>query len=149
MYIQTNHTIKNPCLFDLNNIFNNNRINHNKKYDFFSIKYYFKLNFNYNQITKLYFITTSSFFPKITNKAIKNISIHFLETEFYDNDLRINLEDSLHHYFDEFPENGYIFSHIDEMNISTINDTQYMTYEYYIHPPMPSIQRRLNIILAK
>ena len=35
------------------------------------------------------------------------------------------------------------------MSISTFNDTQYMTYEYYLQQPMPSIQTRINIILAK
>ena len=76
-------------------------------------------------------------------------NIHFLETEFNNNGLRINLEDSLHHYFDKFREKGYTFSHNDELNISTINDTKSMTYEYKIHKPMPYIQRRINIILAK
>ena len=33
MYIQTNHTIKNPCLFDINKICNNSRKNHNKNYE--------------------------------------------------------------------------------------------------------------------
>ena len=37
MYIQTNHTIKNPCLIDINKTCNNFRINHIKKYDFISI----------------------------------------------------------------------------------------------------------------
>ena len=49
--------------------------------------------FNENQRTNIYFISTSSFFSKVTNNAINNSSIHFLETEFYGNDLRINLED--------------------------------------------------------
>ena len=84
----------------------------------------------------MYFISTSSFFSKVTNNAINNSSVHFIETEFYNNDLRINLEDSLHHYIDECFEKGRTFSRIDEMNISTINDTQYMTYEYYIHQPI-------------
>ena len=83
------------------------------------------------------------------NNAINNSSVHFVETEFYNNDLRINLEDSLHHYNDEFFEKGNTFSRIDEMNISTINDTQYMTDEYSIHQPMPSIKKRIDIFLAK
>ena len=136
MYIQTNHTTKNPRLFDINKICNIYIFNHNKKYDLFSFKIYFINIFIHNQTTNIYFISTSSFFSKITNNN------HFLETEFYDNDLRINLGDSLHHYIDQFLEKGCIFSHIDEMNISTINDTQYMTYEYFIHQPMQSIQRR-------
>ena len=107
------------------------------------LKYYFKLIFNHNQITKTYFISTPSFFSKITN------NFHFLETELYGNDLRMNLKDSLHQYDHKFLEKGYKFSDNDEMNISTINVTQYITYEYYIHQPMLSIQRRINIILAK
>ena len=106
MYTQTNITSKNPCLFDINKICNNDRYNHNKKYDLFSIKYCFELIFNHNQKTNLYFILTPSFFSKITNNAIDYLFIHFLQTEFYGNDLRINLEDSLHHYIDQFLERG-------------------------------------------
>ena len=102
-----------------------------------------KLVFNQNQTTNTDFISTPPFYSKITN------NLHFLETEFYSIDLRINLECSLHHYIDQFVENGYLFSHIDEMNISTINDTQSMTHLYNIHEPMPPIQRRKNIILAE
>ena len=41
MYIQTNHTIKNPFLFDTNKIYNDDITNHNKKYDLFSVKILF------------------------------------------------------------------------------------------------------------
>ena len=75
-----------------------------KRYDLFSIKYYFVLIFNRNHITNTCFISTSSFFSKIANNAINKITIHFLETQFYGNDLRINLEDSLHHHIDQFLE---------------------------------------------
>ena len=96
MYIRTNHTNKNPCLSDINKICYDYIINYNKKYDLFSIKYCFKTLFNQNQLTNTRFISTPSYFSKITN------NIHFLETEFYDNDLRINLEDSLRHYINQF-----------------------------------------------
>ena len=101
------------------------------------MKYYSELIFTHNQTKNTYLISTPSFFSKITN------NIHFLEIQFYGKDVLINLEDSLHHYIDKLLEKGYKFSHINEMNISTINDTQYMTYEYYIHQPMPSIHRRI------
>ena len=129
MYIQTNNTIKNPCLFDINKNYNDYITSHNKKFDLFSIKYHFELIFNHNQITNTCFISTPSFFSKITNNANYNSSIHFLETQFSGNDLRINLEGSLHHFINKFLEKEYTFSHIDEMNISTNNDTQYMTSE--------------------
>ena len=35
------------------------------------------------------------------------------------------------------------------MNISTINDTEYRTYENNIHKPMPYTPRQTSIILAK
>ena len=149
MYIQTYQTIKNPCLFDINKICSDYITNHIKKYGLIGIKYYFKVIFNHNQVTNTYFISTASFFSEITNNAIDHLSIHFLETEFYGNDLRINLEDSLQHYIGKILKNGHTFSHINKMNISTINDRPYMTYEYYIHQPMPYIQRRINIIVAK
>ena len=42
MYIQTNHTIKNPCLFDINKVCNNCTYIHNKN------MIYSVLNFNLN-----------------------------------------------------------------------------------------------------
>ena len=96
MYFQTNHTIKNPCSFDKNKNCNDYITNHNKKYHLFSIKNYFHLIFNHIQTTNTNFISTPPFFYKTTNKIL------FLETEFYGNDLRINLEDSLHQYIDKF-----------------------------------------------
>ena len=149
MYIQTKNAIQNPCLFDINKICNNNGYYHNKKYYLFGIKYYFKIIFNQNQTTNTYFISTPSLFSKITNNAMNNLSIQFLETNFHGNDLRINLEDSLHHYINPFLEKRYTFSHIDEMNISTINNIHYMTHEYYIYQPIPYVQRRIIIILDK
>ena len=35
------------------------------------------------------------------------------------------------------------------MNISTINGKRYMTSDYYIQYPMPAIELKFNIILAK
>ena len=54
MYNKTNHTIKSPCLFDVNKTCTDYVTNQNEKYDLFHIKYYFKLIFNYNQITNIY-----------------------------------------------------------------------------------------------
>ena len=73
MYIQTNHSIENPCLSDINKIYNDYITNYNKKYNLFSIKYYFELIFKHNQITNTYFISTPSFFSKITENANNNL----------------------------------------------------------------------------
>ena len=74
---------------------------------------------------------------------------NFLESKFHDNILKLNLEEFLLNHIDNFLEEGYIFSHIDEMNISTTNDKTYMTYEYYIQHPMPAVELKLNMIIAK
>ena len=45
-------------------------------------------------------------------------------------------------------EKGPDFSYIDEMNISTVNDKIYMTYDYYIKPPMLAVELKLNMIIT-
>ena len=35
------------------------------------------------------------------------------------------------------------------MNISTVDATMYITYDNYINHPMPAIEIKLNMILAK
>ena len=35
------------------------------------------------------------------------------------------------------------------MNITIINDKMYMTHEYYIQHPMPMVEKRLNMVIAK
>ena len=83
------------------------------------------------------------------NDEINNLTINFLESVFNENSLQILLEESLLYLIDNFLQRGYIFSLIDEMNVSTINDKRYMTYDYYIQHPMPAVKLKLNIILAK
>ena len=41
----------------------------------------------------------------------------------------INLKRYLLFNIESFIEKGYIFSHIDEMNITTVIDKMYMTYD--------------------
>ena len=125
-YPLTKHTIKNPSFFDIDEISNDYITNHNKKYYLFLIKSNFKLIFN-NDCSKPFYI----------------------ETDFYHNTMFINLKRYLLYPIESFIEKGHEFSHIDDMNISTINDKMYMTYDYYIQHPMPAIEMKLNIILAK
>ena len=53
------------------------------------------------------------------------------------------------YYIDNFIDKGHEFSHFDEMNIRTVNDKMYMTYDDYIKHPMPAVELKLNMILSK
>ena len=46
-------------------------------------------------------------------------------------------------------EKRHMFSHLNEMNITTTNDEMNMTYEYYIKQPTQAAELRLNMIIAK
>ena len=72
-----------------------------------------------------------------------------IETDFYHNTSLFNLKIYLLYEIDIFIESGYIFSQIDEMNITTINDKMFMDYEYYIARPMPAVELKLNMIISK
>ena len=118
------HTIKNPNFLHIDKISNAYITNHNKK-NLFLAKCDFKLIFN--------------------NDPLKPI---LFETDFYHTTL-INLRKHLLYKIDNFIEKGYIFSHIGEMNITTINDKMLLTYNYYITCPMPAVELKLNMILSK
>ena len=120
------HTNKNPDFFVIDKLSNDYITNHNEKYCLFLNKCDFKLIF-INDFSK---------------------SIH-IGTHFYHNATFINLRRLLIHHNDNFIDMGYIFSHIDEMNITTIDDRMYMTYTYYIQNPMPAVELKMNMILAK
>ena len=97
-----------------------------KKYYLFLIKFDFKLIFK--------------------NDFLKPILI---ETDIYHKTSPNNLKRYLLYEIDTFIEKGYIFSHIDEMNITTINDKMFMAYDYYINRPMPAVELKLNMIISK
>ena len=61
----------------------------------------------------------------------------------------INLKRYLLYRIEDFIEKGYIFSHIDEMNISTVNAKTYKTYNNYIKHPMSAVELKINMIIAK
>ena len=55
----------------------------------------------------------------------------------------------LFYQIDYFIDKGHEFAHIDEMNITTVNDKMCMTYDYYIKHPMSAIDLKLNMIFSK
>ena len=119
------HTIKNPNFFVIDKISNGFVTNHNKKQNLFLAKCDFKLIFN--------------------NDPLKPILI---ETDFYHTTLN-NLRRYSLYKIDNFIEKGFIFSHLDEMNIATINDKMFMTFNLYITCPTPAVELKLNMILSK
>ena len=119
-------TIKSPKFFVIDKISNEYIFNHNEKYSIFLIKCDFELFFN--------------------NDFSKSI-LH--ETDFYHKTTFMNLKRFLLYHIDNFIDKGYIFSHIDEMNITTIKDKMYMTYNHYITRPMPAVELKLNMIVSK
>ena len=120
------HTTKNPNFFVIDKISSEYIANHNKKYHLFLINCDFKKIFN-NDFSK---------------------PIH-TETDFYGNTNPINLKRYLLYHIDDFMEKGHIFSHSDEMNITTVIDKMYKTYDYYIKHPMPAVELKLNKIFTK
>ena len=88
----------------------------------FLVKCDFKLNFNHGLLKPI-----------------------LIETDFYHTTV-FNLRRYLLNKIYDFIEKGYIFSHIDEMNIITINDKTFMTYKYYITCLMPAVELKLNMI---
>ena len=80
------------------------------------------------------------------NDFLKPIHI---ETDSYHNTNLINLKTYLLYQIDNFIEKGYIFSHFDERNITTVNSKIYMTYDYYIKNPTPAVELRIYMIISK
>ena len=72
-----------------------------------------------------------------------------IETDFYHNNTLSIVKRNLLNKIDNFIEKGYLFSHIDEMNITTINDKMFMTYNYYITRPKPAVELKLNMIVSR
>ena len=114
-YIRTKHTIKNPNFFVIEKISKDYITYHNKKYYLFLIKCDFKLLFN------------------------NDFSLH-IETDFYHNTVKINLRRYLLYPIEAFIEKGYVFSHIDEMKILTVDCKMYMIYDNYNKHPMHAIE---------
>ena len=92
------------------------------------------------------FLVKGDFKLIFNNDLLKPI---LLETDFYHNTTLLNLRRYLLNKIDNFIEKGYIFSRIDELNISTLNDKIFMTYNYYITCPMPAVELKLNMIISK
>ena len=106
---------------------------------------------------------------KILNDYIsthnKNFDVYFTNCEFkteFDTNLKINIKTNYVLNIDIFDTNEYLlydidslklkaynFYNINQMTINTIFDRCGMTYANYINNPMPMVERRINLIIAK
>ena len=55
----------------------------------------------------------------------------------------------LFYWIEYFIERGCKVSHIDEMNVTTIDDKKIMTCEHFIKQPMQAVELKLNMNFAK
>ena len=55
----------------------------------------------------------------------------------------------LENVINDFNNKGYSFKHIAEINIITIANKRYMSYDFYIKHNMHAVEKKLNMIIAK
>ena len=116
----TNNNIK---LDEVGEILNNYITIYNKDYDIYIIICKFNLEFD--------------------NKFILNIETNYIHME----SEKINI--ILSYYIKCHESKGYKFCCINQMNILILIDKCNITYKSYINSPMPMVERRINLIIAK
>ena len=119
----TKYIINNINIDEFAKIFNYYITTHNKKFDFYYIDCEFGI--------------------QIDNNYTANI-----ETKYHYNMDYINIKNYLF-YIDSCESGGYKFNNIIHMNINTISYKCNMSYRHYINQPMPAVERRINMIIAK
>ena len=122
--LYTKNTFNNFNLDELDKISSDYISHYNKKFDLYFINCEFELEFD--------------------NTFTANI-----ETNYRDNMYITNLKSYLLYYIEDFKSRAYKVCNIKQMNIKTINCMCNMKYEYYINQPMHSVERRINIFIAK
>ena len=120
----TKYIINNINIDEFDKIFNYYITTHNKKFDFYYIDCEFGIQFDYNHTA--------------------NIEINY----HYNTDY-INIKNYLLFYIDSCESGGFKFCNINHMVINTISCKCNMSYKHYIKQPMPAVERRINMIIAK
>ena len=72
-----------------------------------------------------------------------------IEINYHYNTDYINIKNYLLFYIDSCESGGFKFNNIIHMNINTISCKCNMSYKHYINQPMPAVERRINMIIAK
>ena len=97
---------------------------HNKKFDFYYTVYSFEI--------------------QLDNNIKANT-----ETKYHINTDYVNLEGCLLFFINNCQSRGFNFSNINHIIIKTITCKRNMSYKHYINQPMPMLERRINMIIAK
>ena len=100
-------------------------IEHNKKFDHYVVKCEFKLLFN-----------DYEFCPHITSKLSFNKR-------------KITLSKLLKAMVDDLEDKGYVFNHIERMDIITFANKRYMAFDFYLQYNMCAFEWKLNQIINK
>ena len=120
----TKYIINNINIDEFDKIFNYYITTHYKKFDFYYIDCEFGIQFD--------------------NNYTANIEIHY----HYNTDY-VNIKNYLLFFIDSCESGGFKFNNIIYMNINTISCKCNMSYKHYITQPMPAVERRINMIIAK
>ena len=115
------YIIININIEEIDKIFNNYNISHNKKFDFYYINCEFEIVTDNNYTTKI-------------------------ESIFHYNTDYINIKSYLLFYIQS---KGIKFFNINRLIINTISCLCNMNYDYYIKNPMSMLERRINFIINK
>ena len=116
--MRINQTIKNPEFFEMDSIFDKYIINHNKNFELYLDKYVFNLVFD------------NEYAPHAKSElqsAFENLQLYCFSLL----------------WIEYFTERGQNFSHISEMNITTINPFINMIHEFYIRKPKSILEGTL------
>ena len=116
--------IHNVTLDEFDRIINDYVSTNNKKFNIYYIYCEFNIQFDNN-------FTTGFKTNYVHNKEIEKISQCLLYSIEY------------------FASKGYNFHNIYQMSINTISCRCNMTYEHYMNQPMQSVERRINMVIAK
>ena len=122
--IYKKYTTNDNNLDDVKKILNDYISTPNKKTDFFLIDCEFKIKFD------------------------KNFTTNIKNNYQYNTDY-INIKNCLLFFITSFEYGEYKISNINHMISHTISCMCNMTYKHYINKPMPAVERRINMTIAK
>ena len=121
--------------------------------------------FTKNIPLKMSISTNSIKYLTLISLLIKKIDFYVIDCEFgiqFDNNYTANIEINYQYntdyvnikrflifYIDSCEWRGFKFCNINHMIINTISCMCNMSYKYYINHPMSTLERRINMIIAK
>ena len=118
-------TIDNPNINNIDEIFYNHIKEYNIMYEYYLIRCEFKLSF------------------------LDREDYGFISSKLTDNQTFISWKIFIENVINDFENDGYVFSHISQMNIITICNNMDMTYDFYMKQNMPAVEWKINQLINK